>query len=104
MKILWSLLAHASYTHIKDTIVERFGYKAEQDFAVAVNKAIKRVAEFPNSGKQELKLAEDGSVRSVPVRKLSKIIYYVEDDTLYIADFWATRQDPDNLTFRFQNT
>ena len=102
MRILWSLLAHASYEHIKDTIFEKFGYRAEQDYIIAVDKAIKQVAEFPNSGKRELELAEDGSVRSVPVRKLSKIIYYVEDDTLYIADVWATRQDPDYLKNRFE--
>ena len=34
--------------------------------------------------------------------KLSKIIYYVEDDTLFIADVWATRQDPDYLKNRFE--
>ena len=102
MKILWSLLAHASYTHIKDTIFEQFGYKAEQDFVISVDKAIKQTAEFPNSGKQELELAKDGSVRSITIRKLSKIIYYVEDDTLYIADVWSTRQDPDYLKERFK--
>ena len=102
MRILWSLLAHASYERIKDTIFEKFGYRAEQDYVIAVDKAIKQVAEFPNSGKRELELADDGSVRSVPVRKLSKIIYYVEDDTLYIADVWATRQDPDYLKNRFE--
>ena len=102
MRILWSLLAHASYEHIKDTIFEKFGYGAEHDYIIAVDKAIKQVAEFPNSGKQELELAEDGSVRSAPVRKLSKIIYYVGDDTLYIADVWATRQDPDYLKERFK--
>ena len=102
MRILWSLLAHASYEHIKGTIFEKFGYRGEQDYVIAVDKAIKQVEKFPNSGKQEFELAKDGSVRSVPVRKLSKIIYYVEDDTLYIADVWATRQDPDYLKERFE--
>lgn len=102
MKILWSLLAHASYEHIKDSIFEKFGYRVEQDYGVAVDKAIRQVEKFPNSGKSELELAEDGSVRSIPVRKLSKIIYYVEDDTLYIADVWATQQDPNYLKGRFE--
>ena len=100
MKIIWSLLAHASFMDIRDSIFDRFGYQAEQDYVIAVDKVVRRVAEFPNSGKQEFELAEDGSVRSVPVRKLSKIIYYVEDDTLYIADVCATRQDPDYLKER----
>lgn len=36
------------------------------------------------------------------IRKLSKIIYFVEEDILYIADVWATRQDPNYLIGRFQ--
>jgi len=102
MRIIWSLLAFASYESIKDTIFERFGYKAEQDYINAVDEAIKQVSKFPDSGKQELELAEDGSVRSTGVRRLTKIIYYVEDDILHIADVWATRQDPDYLKERFE--
>ena len=102
MKIIWSLLAHASFMDIRDSIFDRFGYQAEQDYIAAVDEVIKQVAEFPNSGKQELELDEDGSVRSVPVRKLTKIIYFVENETLYIADVWATKQDPANLKARFE--
>ena len=36
------------------------------------------------------------------IRKLSKIIYFVEGDVLYIADVWATRQDPNILAARFE--
>ena len=32
----------------------------------------------------------------------SDIILFVEEDILYIADIWATRQDPDYLKGRFQ--
>lgn len=102
MKIIWSLLAHASFMDIRDSIFDRFGYQAEQDYIAAVDEAINQVFEFPNSGKQELELDEDGSVRSVPVRKLTKIIYFVEGDTLCIADVWATKQDPANLKTRFE--
>ena len=100
--IVWSLLAYDAYLNIGDDIQKRFGYKAKSDYEKEVDETVKRLALFPNLGKQEFELAEDGSVRSMPVRKLSKIIYYEENDVLHIADFWTTRQDPNNLTERFE--
>jgi plasmid stabilization system protein ParE len=100
--IRWSLLAYDAYQNIGDDIHKRFGYKAKSDYEKEVDETVRRLAKFPNLGKQEFELAEDGSVRSMPIRKLSKIIYFVEDDVLYIADVWATRQDPNYLTGRFQ--
>jgi len=32
--------------------------------------------------------------RSIIVRKLNKIVYYVKGDTLHIAAFWDTRREP----------
>ena len=32
--------------------------------------------------------------RSVIVNGLNKMVYYVEDDTVYIAAFWDTRMEP----------
>lgn len=100
--IRWSLLAYGAYQNIGDDIQERFGYKAKSDFEKEVDETVRRLAKFPNLGKQELELAEDGSVRSMPIRKLSKIIYFAEEDILYIADVWSTRQDPNYLTGRFE--
>ena len=40
--------------------------------------------------------------RSIVVHKLFKLVYYVKDETLYIAALWDTRREPraqaDNLT------
>ena len=100
--IRWSLLAYDAYQNIGDDIQERFGYNARSDYEKEVDETVRHLAKFPNSGKQELELEEDGSVRSMPIRKLSKVIYFVEEDVLYIADVWATRQDPNLLTARFE--
>ena len=101
MKIIWSLLAHEAYMDICDTIFTRFGYKAEQEYIAAIDEAIQQISRFPNSGKEEKELAADGSVHSILVQRLSKVIYYVEDDVLHIADVWTTRQDPSILATRF---
>ena len=100
--IIWSLLAYDEYQNIGDDILNRFGYKAKIDYEKEMDETIQLLAKFPNLGKQEFELAEDGSVRSMPVRKLSKIIYYEEDNVLHIADVWATRKDPNYLTERFE--
>ena len=102
LNIRWSLLAYDAYQNIGDDIHKRFGYKAKSDFEKEVDETVRTLAKYPNSGKQEFELAEDGSVRSMPVRKLSKIIYFVEEDILSIADVWATRQDPNYLIGRFE--
>lgn len=101
MRILWSELAHEAYLHICDSINGHFGRRTESEYKVAVDKAVKQIAKHPNLGNPEYELAADGSVRSKLVNGLSKIIYYKEDDTLYIADVWATRQDPSMLVDRF---
>ena len=112
--IRWSLLAYDAYKNIGDDIHKRFGYidedyvdlyghyKAKIDYESEVDETVRQLAKFPNIGKQEFELAEDGSVRSMSIRRLSKIIYFVEDDVLHIADVWATRQDPSYLTERFR--
>ena len=100
--IKWSLLAYDAYQKIGDDIQKRFGYKAKSDFEKEVDETVRRLAKFPDLGKQELELAGDGSVRSMPIRKLSKIIYFVEEDIMFIADVWATRQDPNYLIERFE--
>jgi len=40
--------------------------------------------------------------RGLVVRRLFKVIYYVENDTIIIADVWDCRQDPSKHT-KFQN-
>ena len=35
--------------------------------------------------------------RSIVVGTLNKIIYYVDSDVIYIADFWDVRREPKTL-------
>jgi len=102
MKIKWSFLAIESFDNIRDNLFEKFGEKAENDYLLAVDKALAQVQKYPNSGVIEYDLAGDGSVHSVLVNHLSKFIYYVEDDVLHIADVWDIRQKPNTLINRFE--
>ena len=101
MNIKWSFLAIESLDNICDHLSSQFGVKAKSDFLTAVDKSIKQVAQYPNIGIEEQSLAADGSVHSILVNRLSKFIYYVEDDELFIADVWDIRQNPETLATRF---
>lgn len=102
MNILWSDQAAAAFWAIRDDIFNRFGIEAENEFVEDADKTIKQVAAHPNIGTPEYELSPEGDVQSILVHKLSRIVYYFEGDNMYIADVWATRQDPHNLISRFQ--
>lgn len=34
--------------------------------------------------------------RSIIINRRSKMVYYIEDETIYIAAFWDCRKDPTN--------
>ena len=38
--------------------------------------------------------------RSYVMNGLNKMVYRIEDDTIYIVDFWDVRQDPSTLAER----
>lgn len=54
---------------------------------------------FPYSGPTESLLAgRDIPYRSLVIDKHHKVIYFIEEEAVYIAAVWDTRQDPDLLT------
>lgn len=55
----------------------------------------KLLRENPNLGSVEPLLSDlPKTYRSIVVRKLNKIVYYVDDDTIYIVDLWDVRREP----------
>lgn len=56
------------------------------------------LSRHPNMGKPEFALrSEKETYRSLLVKKNYRIIYYCEDQTIYIIDIWDVRQDPSRL-------
>ena len=102
MKIIWSNQAVAAFWDIRDRIFNNCGIEIENEYLEAVDKALKHVSNFPDSGVPEYELSEDGSVHSILVNRLSRIIYYIENDMLHVADVWDVRQDPEALHSRFE--
>lgn len=60
-----------------------------------VEQATLSLADMPTMGKIDPFFAHrKQTYRSIIVRRLNKVVYYVKDDTLHIAAFWDTRREP----------
>ena len=74
----------------------KFGTKARKEFLSKVQNEENLLRRSPNIGMID-PLFNDRPItyRSVIINGLNKMVYYVEDSTLYIAGFWDTRQEPE---------
>ena len=94
MKIHWHELAYTALYEVEDYIFNRFGEKTRQEFMYDVDQAVLALTKMPEMGIIDpLFEHRHETYRSIIVRRLNKIIYYVKDDTLHIAGFWDARRD-----------
>ena len=95
MKTSWDPGAKASFRQIARYINSRFGRKTRQKFIQEVKDMEDNLKRTPNLGSID-PLFSDRPIayRSVVINGLSKMVYYVKDDTIRIAAFWDTRQEP----------
>lgn len=96
MKTSWDPGAKDSFREIARYIKMRFGRKARQNFMQEVKDMENSLKRSPNLGSID-PLFRDRTIayRSVIVNGLSKMVYYIKDDTIRIAAFWDTRQEPE---------
>ena len=60
-----------------------------------VEQAVKALGEMPTIGKLDPLFAHRRlPYRSIIIRKLNKVVYYVKGDSVHIAAFWDTRREP----------
>ena len=63
-----------------------------------VQRTNERLSVFPRLGKIEPALRGlKREYRSLVVHKNYKVIYYIDDDMVFIASFWSTRCNPNSL-------
>ena len=54
------------------------------------------ICEYPNIGTIDPLFSDRTEVyRSVIIDGLSKMVYFIKEDTIYIAAFWDCRQEPE---------
>ena len=95
MRIHWEDKAEWNLHQIEDYIFERFGPDSLEKFMDRVDQSVETILRYPNIGPVEPLLADlPQSYHSVVVGNLSKIVYRVEDEVIYIADIWDCRREP----------
>jgi plasmid stabilization system protein ParE len=96
MKTKWHPRAQASYRQVARYINTKFGRKARQDFILKVKDMERQLKQSPNIGQIDPLYADRAKTyRSVIINGLNKMVYYIDSDTIWIAGFWDTRQEPE---------
>ena len=95
MKTSWAPNARASFRQIARYINSRFGRKARLNYVQEVKDMEGRLKQSPNLGFIDPLFCDSPiAYRSIIINGLSKMVYYIKDDTIRIAAFWDTRQEP----------
>ena len=99
MRIIWSDRAFVRRQAIEDYILFSFGFAAQAEYVEAVEDWKKLVLSNPQIGKVEPLLeGMRKEYRSYVISKLTKCIYYVENDFIVVVDWWDTRRGIKTLT------
>lgn len=95
MTIQWHKRAAAQLHQVEDYVLRDFGERIRKEFMDEVEQAVVALANMPTMGKVDPLFAHrKETYRSIIVRRLNKIVYYVKGNTLYVAAFWDTRREP----------
>ena len=79
------------------------GFSAASKFVQGINDVVALLEQNPYMGKEEPELkANKKNYRSFVEHRNHKIIYYVEKDTIYIADIWPNSQNPEDIDKRLK--
>ena len=98
MKVRWNRQSKEQLRQTAHYIREEFGGKALDEFMQAVQHIKKLLADNPNLGSVVPFLADlPTQYRSIVVRRLSKIVYRIEDSLIKVIAFWDTRREPNKL-------
>ena len=103
MIVKWSPFAREQMHEVARYIRREFGLTRREVFMQEVRDANRLIGHSPNIGKVE-PLIEGETIMycSYVLNRLNKIIYYVEDDHVEVADFWDVRRDPGALADRIK--
>ena len=95
MKTEWDPQAKKALRQIAQYIQRRFGTKARKSFLEEVKKTDNLLRSNPQLGAVDPLFAErQHSYRSVIINNLSKMVYFIDRETIYITAFWDTRKEP----------
>ena len=92
MKAIWDSEARKAQRQVAAYIRKEFGVKRAKKFLQEVDNTINQLMCSPSIGQIDPLFSDRArTYRSVIINGLNKLVYFVEDDTIYIAAFWDTR-------------
>ena len=95
MQVTWNKKALTQLDAVMKYGIREFGERTAQRLYARIMSYEPLLAANPRLGVEEPLLAgRKRQYRSLVVHKLFKLVYYVKDDTLYIAALWDTRREP----------
>ena len=101
MEIRWDTAALDDLEATLNYLETEFSFTSARNFRAKIATLTQKLVSFPHIGKHEplLTTVLDGRIRSIPINKLSKLIYIeINNDVLLIIALWNTRQNPASLT------
>lgn len=104
MNVEWTPQARSAVIETMIYIEEFFGTKAMSDFADAIAESEMYLARDPYMFKIEPLLESCADTfRGLLVKKINKIIYRIDNNCVYIVDFWNLRMSPKKLQNRIKD-
>lgn len=95
MNLHWHKRAALQLHQVEEYVLRKFGERVRQEFMDDVERAVLSLVDMPMKGKFDpLFSHRKQAYRSIIVRHLNKVVYYVKGDTIHIAAFWDTRREP----------
>jgi len=95
MRIIWQTPAKVGRHQVAAYIRRRFGIERVKQFRQEVDQTAQMIMRHPNIGSID-PLFNDRPItyRSVIINGLSKMVYFIEGETIHIVAFWDTRREP----------
>ena len=98
MQVKFTDKAISHLESIIDSHLEYCGERSALKFGKMVDDKVKSILRFPESGFPEPLLAGRSKLfRATIINRNYKMIYYVDDDTIWVAAFWNMRMHPNKL-------
>ena len=95
MRIIWQTPAKVGRRQVTAYIYRRFGIERVKQFRRDVDQTAQMIMRHPNIGSIDpLFENRPNTYRSVIINGLSKMVYFIEGETLHIVAFWDTRREP----------
>lgn len=101
MMSILSELANQEIRQIARYIRKEFGKRSYDEFIKEVHYTRRLIERTPNIGPVEPLLKElPDMYRSYVMNHLNKVVYRIDESTIYIVDFWDVRRDQSALANR----